>query len=340
MALREPAAGVGLKEITPAMNTQVPISRRDLLKLGVAAPVAAAALAAPAPSDSSTTIPVTVRDALFRSIGKDDCWSAFRELGADGIEVNVAIDMSLVGMFHPTVKYNLATPEGIAAFKRDADARRVSLLTFMMANRFDSRLDDEIAWMKRLVAACKPLGVRTIRIDLIPEKHAKDEFLPFAIKTGKQISAIAAEEGVRLAIENHGNTTNDPGFLEKLFDSVGAANLGLTLEAANFYWYGHPLEEVYGIFHKFAARAFHAHCKSIKYPEAVKNVRREMGWKYGEHACPIYDGDIDFVRFVRILREANYTGDLCLENESLHHFPKDQHVGVLKKEIAHLRRIA
>ena len=39
-----------------------------------------------------------------------------------------------------------------AAFKQELAANKVSTLTFMMANQFDSRPEEEIAWMKKLVA--------------------------------------------------------------------------------------------------------------------------------------------------------------------------------------------
>ncbi len=325
------------------MNENTRVNRRDCLKAGAAACVAAGLANSPlatAAQDGPAKLPVTIRDAMLRDVGKADCWSALREIEADGVEASVNIDMSLPAMFHPTTKYSLGSSDGIAAFKQNLAANKMSVLTFIMANQFDSRPDEEIAWMKKLVAACKELNARAVRIDLIPHKVRREEFLPFAIKIGKEISAIAADGGVKLGVENHGNTTNDPEFLQKLFDGVGSPSLGLTLDTANLYWFGHPLDDLYKIYQRFAARVVHTHCKSIAYPEAQRNVRREMGWKYGEYARAIYEGDIDFARVVRILREAGYSGDLCVEDEGLGHYPKAQHGEVLKKEIAFLRKLA
>jgi sugar phosphate isomerase/epimerase len=110
----------------------------------------------------------------------------------------------------------------------------------------------------------------------------------------------------------------------------------------NFYWFGHPLNEVYGIYEKFAPRAFHTHCKNLRYPEDKRNVRREMGWGYKDYAAPVYDGDIDFRRVAAILRKADYRGDLCLEEEYLkiRKIPETEQPAVLKREIALLREIA
>ncbi len=81
----------------------------------------------------------------------------------------------------------------------------------------------------------------------------------------------------------------------------------------------------------------HTHCKSIRYPDDKKNVRRDIGWEYGKYNCPIYEGDLDFKRIVKILRKANYRGDLCVEDESLGKYPENEQADILRKEIALLK---
>ena len=109
-------------------------------------------------------------------------------------------------------------------------------------------------------------------------------------------------------IENHGTLTNDPEFLTPLFARVGSPLLGLTLDTGNFYWFGHPLSKVYELYELFAPRVVHTHCKNIGYPESGGRNARAMGWQYDKYTCPIYEGDIDFRRVVKILRAANYAG--------------------------------
>jgi sugar phosphate isomerase/epimerase len=193
--------------------------------------------------------------------------------------------------------------------------------------------------MRKLVPVAEELNVKAIRIDVVPRKTPLEQFLPVAIAACKAICAINDGRPVRYGIENHGRFTNDPAVLDKLFAGVGSPQLGLTLDALNFYWYGWPLEELYGVYEKFASRVVHTHCKSVHYPKDQQNVRRAMGWEYGKYAAPIYEGDIDYQRVVAILRKANYRGDLCLENECLRHFPVAEQPGVLRKEIAMLKRL-
>ena len=78
----------------------------------------------------------------------------------------------------------------------------------------------------------------------------------------------------------------------------------------------------------------------IRYPADQRDKKRPMGWEYRAYSRPIYDGDLDYRKIVTLLRKAGYANDLCLENESLHHFPPAEQLTVLKREIAMLRKLA
>jgi len=283
---------------------------------------------------------VACRDGHLKSTGKPDSWSALKELGAVGVEVAVNEALACTGLYHPEKKYSLATADGISALKSDLAANGVVLTALCMNNRLDERLERELAWAKEVVAVAQKLDVRAIRIDVVPRAIKTEAFLPFAIKACKQLCELAEDTTVRYGIENHGHWTNKPEVLENLFNAVGSSRLGLTLDAMNFYWFGHPLKDLYGICEKFAPRTVHTHCKNLRYPTDKQNAPRPIGWEYEQHAAPLYAGDIDYQRVAAILRQANYGGDLCLENECLDRFPKEQHPEILKKEIALLSKQA
>lgn len=313
-------------------------SRRTFIKQSTTLAISTAFLgqALPTPAAEQKRWLVSCRDNHLKATGKPDCWSALKFLECKAVEVNVTQDLQCPSLFHPQKKYNLASPAEIELLQNDLRANGVTVTAFCMSNRLDEQLEREVEWMKKLVPAVQKLGTKAIRIDVVPRALKRDQFLPFAIKACQQLCQVVEPTPIHLGIENHGNTTNDPVFLEKLFDGVGSSRLGLTLDPANFYWYGHPLNDLYPIYEKFASRAFHTHCKTIKYPEDKRNTRRPVGWEYEKYTTPLYAGDIDYRRVAAILRKANYQGDLCLENECLHHFPKDQAGEVLKKEIAYL----
>jgi sugar phosphate isomerase/epimerase len=291
------------------------------------------------PSAQSTQWIAACRDNLLKVTKKPDCWSAMKELGVAGIEVEVDPALACPALYGADKTYSLATASGPRAVKNRFSEEGLAITAFLMNNRFEERLDEEMEWTRQLVKAAQELDVKAIRIDVVSRRTKGEEFLSFAVKVCKQLCDIAQGTSVRYGIENHGSTTNDPEFLQKLFDAVDSTHLGLTLDTANFYWYGHPLDELYKNFERFAPKVFHTHCKSIRYPEDKRNVRRPMGWEYGKYACPIYEGDIDFQKVAAILRKANYRGALCLEDESLGKYPEAEQTEVLKKEIALLENL-
>jgi sugar phosphate isomerase/epimerase len=320
------------------MNRFHSLSRRSFIKTtGLAVSVGVLPLASPLAAPANGNWPVGCRDLHLKVVGKPDSWSCMKALGAEGTEVCAELNLSCPNLFHPQRKYTVATSDGIRALKDDLAASGCRITAFMMSNHFDERLEQELESARGLVRAAQQLGVDVIRIDVVPRKLSGDQFLPFAIDAGKRLCAIAEGTPIRFGVENHGKITNDPQFLEKLFDGVGSDKLGLTLDCANFYWWGHPVNDLYPIYEKFAPRVVHTHCKSIRYPDDKKNVRREIGWEYGKYACPIYEGDLDFKRIVHILRQANYRGDLCVEDESLGKYPPNKQADVLRKEIALLK---
>ncbi len=288
----------------------------------------------------SKPLVVACRDTLVKGLTLGQVQGL---IGVTGVEVEVNPELfcpNLESAEGGERKYSLTTPSAIATLKDDLSKNGLVVTAFLMHNQLDDRLAEELAWTKKLVAAAVSLDVPVIRIDVVPRRTPAEEFLPFAIKACTKLCEIVEGTRINYGIENHGSITNDPEFLRQLFDGVASPHLGLTLDTANFYWYGHPLNKLYEIFEQFAPRVFHTHCKSIRYPDDKKNVRRPMGFKYEEYACPIYEGDIDFGKVVAILRKANYRGDLCLENESLGKYPESQRADVLKKEIALLRRLS
>jgi sugar phosphate isomerase/epimerase len=282
---------------------------------------------------------VGCRDTHLSVAGKADSWSCMKALGAEGTEVQVATDLSCPNLFHPRGKYTLATDDGVKQLKDDLAASGCKISAFLMANRFDEQLEAEIDCTRKLMKVAGQLGVKTIRIDVVPRKLAPDKFLPFAITACKKMCE-QSQWPIRYGVENHGQITNNPDFLDRLFDGVGSSSLGFTLDCANFYWWGHPLKDLYGIYERMSTRVVHTHCKSIHYPEDKRNVRREMGWEYDKYNCPIFEGDIDFRRIVKILRAADYCGDLCVEDESLGKYPEGERAGVMTKEIAMLKKLA
>ncbi len=288
-------------------------------------------------ADRPKPLLLAVRDSHLSVTGEPDSWAAMKKLGVEAVEVLVERDFSCPNLFPKDKQYSLVSDDAIAQLAKDLKSHNLKISAFCLMNRLEENPDEEVSWTVAVARAAAKLGVKAIRIDIVPRRLQGDDFLRFSIETCKRILKESEKTGMRFGIENHGSTTNRVEFLEKLFDGVGSERLGLTLDVANFYWFGYPLNELYGIYRKFANRVFHTHCKSIRYPEDVRDKQRTPGWEYGKYNCPIYEGDIDFRRVLNILRQAGYDNDLCVENESLPKFPEDKRAEVLKKEVEFLR---
>lgn len=318
------------------------MNRRHFIKTTVTAALAASATNIPHQLRAAepTKWLVGVRDVYLKSADPADGWNALKLLNADCFEAEVDDNLALSSFTAPDKKYTVGNAEGIATLKADLKANGRRIGAFCMHNKFDQRLEKEIELCTRLAAAADELGVPAIRIDVVPRALKIEEFPAFATKACRQLCDATKGAKVRYGIENHGRATNDPAIMEQILNGVGSRQLGITLDTANLYWWGHPLDEVYQIYQRFAPHAVHTHCKNINYPADQRNVKRQMGWEYAKYCCPLYEGDLDFNRIVADLRQAGYTGDLCVENESLGRFTKNETAEILRKEIAFLRQLS
>ncbi len=285
--------------------------------------------------------PISCRDALVRDIGEPDIWSAMRAVGLDGLEVTVELDGKLPLLYGAGKTYSITGIDGQRDLVRELRTQHRQICAFCLHNRFDERPDAEVEATIKTARAAALMGIPAVRLDIVPRKVMdQTAFLDLAIGVGRRITEATKDLPVRFGVENHGPTTNKPEFLRRLFEGVGSERFGLTLDVGNFYWFGHPLSEVYRICEEFAPWVCHVHCKSIRYPREDRERQRDMGWKYDQCRCPLYEGDIDYARVAAVLRKKGFHGDLCIDDESLGKFDKDKRREVLRHDIEFLRRVA
>lgn len=291
------------------------------------------------PSQSAVSWPVTCRDVMLKRSGAPSCWEAMAAYGVDGVESDIDTDLVLPNLYQESGKSSLATAADRQKLQAVLEKTGKCIAALCMHNRFEERPDVELKWCREVAQAAAELKIPVIRIDVVPRAMSREKFLPFAADLLRKIIDATASTEVRFGIENHGNTTNDPEFLDALFEAVGSQRLGLTLDTGNFYWFGHPLSKLYAIYEHFAQRVFHTHCKSIAYPAEMREKNRAMGWEYQKYHCPIDQGDIDFAKVLAILKKAGYAGDLCIENEGLGSLAPSEAVETVKKEVTYLRNM-
>jgi len=288
---------------------------------------------------------VSIRDHVLLAGGYPTIVEGLRDLGINAVELMAERDGRVLSLDAPNqATLDLSEDAGVDALRAQAAAHGVTISALMLGTDFNSAdIARELDWVVGMVNAAAALGIPALRIDAI--MHGERD-LPLAERQAifargvREILARTDGAPVDLGIENHGIQGNDPAFLEGLLAQVGSPRQGMTLDTGNFYWAGHPREEVYAIIERLAPHAKHTHVKNIGYPEDRRDVRREAGWEYGRYCCPIPDGDIDHKRVVALLRAAGYDRDLCIEDESLGRFDAPTRRAHLKAAAGHLRACA
>ncbi|MGC8834109.1 MAG: sugar phosphate isomerase/epimerase family protein [Armatimonadota bacterium] len=288
---------------------------------------------------------LSVRDDIVRYAGYKSILEGLRDLDIPTVELSVDRNCT-VSALEPVdgrTGFDLTSDSDLLQLKSHINEREVGISAFLVANDFGAQnLESEIQWVASAVRAADTLGVPAVRIDAV---MSGEDLLPMEERLRRFADAVRkvldATSGcaVDLGMENHGVQGNNPDFVLGLLDAVGSPRFGLTLDSGNFYWAGHPLEEVYSIFGRLAPYTKHTHLKNISYPEEVRNRKRDVGWKYETYVSPLPDGDIDHGLLVTFLREAGYDRDLTLEDESLGRYPVEERPRVLRRDADHIRSL-
>ncbi len=292
---------------------------------------------------------VSVRDAAAKSLEKglgDDksLLDVLNHLSLKDIELRYFQD-DTVRFLESGGMANLMDSQDSALFKGQINKNGIGIPAFLMSNNFsDPDRPAQIDWILRCADAAERLGVPTVRINSSVAEFDEGLTAPDVADISSSILSevlrqVPDDSGVSFGIENHGQYGNDPVYIRRVLKSVGDGRLGLTLDSGNFYWFGFPIEEVYAIFEEFGPFAKHVHVKNIKYPEDLRNKKRDAGYKYSEYVSPIYEGDIDHAKFVESLRKNGYKGSLCIEDESLGKFSDMEKLEVLKKDVEYLKKL-
>lgn len=286
---------------------------------------------------------VSVRDAMVTvPIGRS-FFEALHALDISQIEINLnpSGHVTLLQEADGSAPYSINGPEAIQQLRRRLDAEGVQAVAFLLGTDFSGPdAQAHIQFAIKAVRAAETLGAPAVRIDTatsapISMEEARDNFVCAILQVLSETSDVAVD----LGIENHGVISNNPDFLDGVFERVPDCRLGMTLDIGNFYWYGFPLSELYRVLEHFAPRARHTHVKNINYPAEIVEIVREKGYEYSRYCCPLDEGNISMARVVEILQNAGYTRTLCIENEALSKYPESARAEIIKRDVAILREV-
>ncbi len=124
----------------------------------------------------------------------------------------------------------------------------------------------------------------------------------------KSLSAVAADLGLTLGLENHGDFLADE--MIELIHRVDAPNLGVTLDTCNNL---RLFEDTIAESVKLAPYAVATHVKDA----TATGVGSPRAWKTFFPSIGLGNGFLDLTRVLRALKDAGYDGLLCVELDIL-----------------------
>ncbi len=286
---------------------------------------------------------VSVRDCMVAHGEFPSPVEGMRHLGVEAVEIELKHDFSVLAM-DSAESITLASADDARAYRKHLDGLRIQACCFLTACDFSAG-DPEanVAWVTRALELADAMDMPAVRIDSAMSKEQELDFETrvriFAEGLGEPIRRTEGSN-VAMGIENHGYQGNNLAFQLNVYKTVGSDRLGATMDTGNFYWRGYPLSEVYGILNILAPYTKHTHLKNIKYPEDQREVMREGGWEYEQYVSPLDEGDIDHAKVVRLLADADYDFDICIEDESLGHYETpEERIAILERDVAHVKEI-
>ena len=119
----------------------------------------------------------------------------------------------------------------------------------------------------------------------------------------KRCAEFLEELDVRIALDNHGLSTNDGDWQLSLIERVGSDRLGVNLDTMNYRWYGHELDRIDHFYEILAPHVLHTHIKD------------GFGSRQNYKGAALGEGEIHLDCALKCLKQAGYDGSWTAEYE-------------------------
>jgi len=221
----------------------------------------------------------------------DEALEKAASLGVDGIQVYVTSGELLAENMDAAAR---------KAFSDRCEGLGIQISALCAEYGKNYGVEEQAEWvLPRIEAALEQAadlgtGVVTTHIGAIPEQRSAPAWSVFA-RTLNSVGRCAERCGVNFAIE----TGPEPGhILRDMIESLDTGGVGANFDPANLVMKGYD--------HIQAARDLAAH---------IAHTHAKDG-KRGEGEVPLGQGDVDFPRYVAVMREIGYEGFFTIERES------------------------
>ena len=167
-----------------------------------------------------------------------------------------------------------------------------------------------VLYARRGIRYARAIGVNVVQIteDMFPPKWMTEQDAYAVMKINlRAIAETCAENGVYLGIEQHGPYTAKIKSLVRILDLVNSPWIRVNYDCGNTFLSG---EDPYAMLDAIIDKVVHVHAKDISRKQAEKERGKVTGTAVG---CACGDGEIDWHRIVRRLKQAGFQGVLSVE---------------------------
>lgn len=167
-----------------------------------------------------------------------------------------------------------------------------------------------VLYARRGIRYAKALGVKVVQIteDMYPPKWMTEEDAYAVMRINlRAIAETCEENGVFIAVEQHGPYTAKIQRLTRILDLVDSPWVRVNYDCGNTFLAG---EDPYAMLEAVVDKVVHVHAKDISRQQADSERGKVTGTAVG---CACGDGEIDWHRIVKRLKKAGFKGVLSVE---------------------------
>lgn len=167
-----------------------------------------------------------------------------------------------------------------------------------------------VLYARRGIRYARALGVNVVQIteDMYPPKWMTEADAYAIMKINlRAIAETCSENGVYIAVEQHGPYTAKVKSLTRILELVDSPWIRVNYDCGNTFLSG---EDPYAMLDAVVDKVVHVHAKDISAKQATAERGKVTGTAVG---CACGDGEIDWHRIVKRLKQAGFKGVLSVE---------------------------
>lgn len=191
----------------------------------------------------------------------------------------------------------------------------------------------EFADLIRALGHARAIGAPVMRIvgsSLMFRFEDHQEQIRRLVLQLREAVRIAADHGIKLAIENHIDFTAKE--ILQLIEEVGSPHLGVNFDTGNF---ARLLDDPIKGMELLAKHTLTTHIKDLR----INPTAAVDDWFFFS-TTPVGEGFIDNLKLARLLKKANYQGFLAMELDFLHPDFGEEEDAAVAASVRELRRIS